>query len=262
MRTDDIFRVTTGGRIHLRVTGDPAGQPLFLMHSAGRSSCEFDALAALLGGRFHVVAWDMPGHGDSDRRRSHLSIQDHARLAMELCGALFARPAVIGGSSIGAALAVAIGASHGAAVAGLVPIELPLNRDGTWWRDNWAMVEAMFSFPDEPIEQVRSRFRNVTPDLALRLRMDRHKSGASNMMDVLWAGRESADDVPDQIRALQKPALFINGDRGVAPGAVEMLPGLNPAVELAIIADSGHFPQTDDPQAVAGAINRWADQKL
>ncbi|MHA3791789.1 alpha/beta fold hydrolase [Sphingomonas sp. YL-JM2C] len=249
---DDIFLQSRFGRVHCRVTG--SGRPLFLMHSAGRSAHEFDALARLLAGRFRVVVWDMPGHGDSDRPQGHVTLPDFADLAVELACSLGERP-ILGGGSVGAAIALAATAGPRAAeLGGIVAIEMPLSRDAGWWAANWPMIETMFGCPEEPEARARTRFRDWSPDFAARLAIDRHKAGSHAMMDLLWAGRDDADHVQPRIRALALPALFVNGDRGVAPEAATLLPSLHPAAVLRIVADSGHFPHSDDPQAVARAI--------
>lgn len=248
---EDVFYKTSRGRVHCRESG--RGQRLLLMHSNGRSAYEFDTLAEAIGDRLRVVAWDMPGHGDSDRVTTHMSVSDLAALAVEI-GARDGEKPFVGGSSIGATIALAAGALHPDAVAGLVVIELPISRDGRWWRDNWPLVETMFGCPEEPAELVSRRYRTVPPELMTRLRIDRHKAGGHAMMQVLWAGRADADKTRSRIADLRVPALFLNGDKGLATDAAALLSELNPAARLAVVPDSGHFPQTDDPQSSAEAI--------
>lgn len=250
---EDRFYATTKGRIHTRETG--GGPTVFLMHSNGRSAYEFDDLAGELASQFRVVSWDMPGHGDSDRATTHLSVADLAALAVETAIMAGAPRPVIAGSSIGATVALAAGVFHADAIGGIAAIELPLSRAGAWWRDNWPLVETMFGCPDEPADLVARRYRNVSPEFARRLRIDRHKAGGAAMMQVLWAGRTDADATLDRIAALQVPTLFVNGGRGLATDAGELLPRLNPDIRLTVVPDTGHFPQSDDPVAVAAAIS-------
>jgi pimeloyl-ACP methyl ester carboxylesterase len=255
--TKDVFKESRYGRLHLRVTGE--GRPLFLMHSVARSGQEFDALATELQNEFRVVAWDMPGHGDSDPILRHITVSAYADLAADLIKDMFGEnKPIVGGSSFGAMLSLALGARHPDAAVAILPIEMPLGRDEAWWRANWSMVETLFGLPDEDEERTRARFRKWSPELAMRLRLDRFRAGPRAIMDVLWAGREESDGVPGWVRSLRMPTLFVNGDRGVAPKARELLADFNPAVRLTMIGDSGHFPQTDDPVAVAAAIRDWA----
>ncbi len=249
---EDTFYATAHGRVHCRETG--AGRPLFLMHSNGRSAYEFDDVAVALATRFRVISWDMPGHGDSDRARTHLGVSDLAALAVDIARRGSDDPPIIGGSSIGATVALAAGVELAHTVAGIVAIELPLDRGLRWWEDNWFHVETMFGCPEEAPELVARRYRTVPPALASRLRIDRHKAGGAAMMQVLWAGRAVADATRDRVAALSVPSLFVNGDRGLATDAGDVLPRLNATARLAVVGDSGHFPQTDDPRAVAAAI--------
>lgn len=249
---EDRFHATAHGRIHCRETG--SGPPLLLMHSNGRSAYEFDEVAVALADRFRVISWDMPGHGDSDRARTHLSVEDLAALAVEIAGRDSDQRPVIGGSSIGATVALAAGVEHPDAVAGIIAIELPLGRGQRWWEEHWLHVETMFGCPEEPPEMVARRYRAVPSALAARLRIDRHKAGGAAMMQMLWAGRAVADATRDRITALSVPSLFVNGDHGLATDAGQVLPQLNATARLSVVGDSGHFPQTDDPHAVAAAI--------
>lgn len=53
-------------RIHFRDWGDPAKPPLVIVHGLRDHSHSFDDLARGLVDRFHVLALDLRGHGDSE----------------------------------------------------------------------------------------------------------------------------------------------------------------------------------------------------
>jgi pimeloyl-ACP methyl ester carboxylesterase len=53
-------------RIHFRDWGDPANPPLVIVHGLRDHSHSFDDLARGLLDRFHVLALDLRGHGDSE----------------------------------------------------------------------------------------------------------------------------------------------------------------------------------------------------
>lgn len=53
-------------RIHVRDWGDPAKPPLVIVHGLRDHSHSFDELARGLVDRFHVLALDLRGHGDSE----------------------------------------------------------------------------------------------------------------------------------------------------------------------------------------------------
>ena len=60
-----------------------------------------EAVAPLLAKHFRVIAWDMPGHGDSDRIARHYSVEEHAKALAALMTALKIKAAHISGASIG-----------------------------------------------------------------------------------------------------------------------------------------------------------------
>ena len=64
------------GRQHSKEAG--SGEPLILIHTNGASAWQYAEVFPLLLTRFHVLAWDMPGHGDSDPIQRHYSVEDYA----------------------------------------------------------------------------------------------------------------------------------------------------------------------------------------
>ena len=64
MHASDRFAETRMGRIHYLEAGE--GPVLMLMHSNGASAYEYEFVIDELAKRYRVIAWDMPGQGDSD----------------------------------------------------------------------------------------------------------------------------------------------------------------------------------------------------
>lgn len=64
MHAQDSFVVTQRGRIHFLEAG--SGPPLILAHSNGGSAHEYEFVMDALAMKYRVIAWDMPGHDDSD----------------------------------------------------------------------------------------------------------------------------------------------------------------------------------------------------
>ena len=55
-----------GLRLHVAEWGDPAAEPVLLLHGFYDHVHAFDLLAPLLAERFRVVAYDARGHGESE----------------------------------------------------------------------------------------------------------------------------------------------------------------------------------------------------
>src|SRR5579872_5378260 len=60
--------VVDGASIAYRMLGDPAGRSIVLVHGGAAHSRWWDHIAPLLNNGWRVVAVDLSGHGDSDRR--------------------------------------------------------------------------------------------------------------------------------------------------------------------------------------------------
>jgi hypothetical protein len=112
------FADTSHGRIHYLASG--AGFPLVLFGPAGKSAHVFDPLIAQLGSRFHVLAMDLPGHGQSHPMAARFSIEDLADEMLEALAAAGIGRAHFFGLHTGNKLCAAIAARHPTRVEKLV----------------------------------------------------------------------------------------------------------------------------------------------
>jgi hypothetical protein len=74
----DSFVTVNGLRIHYVDWGNPRATPLILIHGLDRVARTFDHLVPHFTARYHVIAMDMRGHGDSGwdpQGRYH--VEDH-----------------------------------------------------------------------------------------------------------------------------------------------------------------------------------------
>ncbi|MEV1291046.1 alpha/beta fold hydrolase [Pseudonocardia sp. NPDC049635] len=95
-----------GARIRVRESGDPAGEPVLLLHGIGRSLEDWDPQHELLAG-YRVIAADLAGFGYSGRapgRASLASLADTALATLDALGET--RPAHVMGNSLGGAVAL------------------------------------------------------------------------------------------------------------------------------------------------------------
>ena len=255
----DGFADTPFGRIHYLEQG--RGPALLMLHSNGASAHEYRPAMALLSQPFRVIAWDMPGQGDSEPLTRHMTMADYSRAAMALLDALSIKSATVLGSSVGSSIAADVALSHPDRVDAAVIVEIPLGRDGAWWEANWTMVERMFSIPQDSFEAVSRRYKALTPQGYDRLMVDRHKAGRA-MMDVMWAGRAWSDRLEEILSSISIPVLFLLGEKGVAAPVSDRFLKLAPAASLTIIPDCGHFPLTDDVEASVAAILAFSQAQV
>jgi pimeloyl-ACP methyl ester carboxylesterase len=117
-----------GARIHYRRWGSPERPGLVLVHGGAAHSGWWDHVAPLLAGEYCVVALDLSGHGDSDRReryemdtwaREVLGVAEESRLA---------DPPIVVAHSMGGWVGITVAAEHGNSIAGLILLDSMVTR--------------------------------------------------------------------------------------------------------------------------------------
>lgn len=104
------------------------GPPLLLLHGAGRSLADWDAVVPLLTPYHRVVAADLPAHGHSGVGAGEPWTFDAAVAAVEETLRAYDVPeAILVGHSLGGMLAAVYAERHPGVTAGVV------NLDGVWW---------------------------------------------------------------------------------------------------------------------------------
>ncbi|TNC53044.1 alpha/beta fold hydrolase [Rubellimicrobium rubrum] len=68
-------------------------------------------------------------------------------------------------------------------------------------------------------------------------------------------------DQQDTLRGLNRPALILSGaqDRLVPPKRAHLMAELMPHARLELIADAGHLPTLEQPEATNAALRRWLE---
>jgi pimeloyl-ACP methyl ester carboxylesterase len=250
MNNIEYFLSTPSGRIHCLEQGE--GPPLLLLHSNGCSVHEYDQVLPLLARQFRCIVWDLPGHGDSEPARGHVSIRQYAAATVEVLDALGLERAHVCGASIGGFICMAVGLAWPERVASLTIVEAAL-RTPEEWAAQWPRIEAMFAIAQQSSEEVAPRLRDLTPPLLARWNIDRAKAGGWRMVDAMWAIREY--DALGELARLRVPCAIVMGDRGpVIGGRLRYEQALRTA-PIRVIAEAGHFPMIDAPQEFARAVH-------
>jgi pimeloyl-ACP methyl ester carboxylesterase len=92
------------GQMHYRIEGN--GEPLLLLHSAVRSSAEYNRAIPFLSKNFRVIAIDFLGHGESDPAPYQYQLLDHAQTVISFMNSLNIKRATIVGHNLGSEVAL------------------------------------------------------------------------------------------------------------------------------------------------------------
>jgi 3-oxoadipate enol-lactonase len=247
---DRFAKTRTYGRIHYRELG--SGEPLILMHTNGGSAYQHDPVAPLLAGKFRVISWTMPGHGDSDPLPRHYSIEDYAAALAELMEALNIKRAHVGGESVGGSITAAFASKYPERTISAMLIETPC-RSFDDWGARWGHTEGNFGLPMQNEGQVKERVANVDAALLQRWNIDRCKAGAKTMVGVMWAIRDF--DVKGAAASITVPATILYGRRGPTIADQDTFKKVAPKIPIRYFENSGHFPMFDEPAAFAKTIS-------
>jgi magnesium chelatase accessory protein len=60
------FAIVGGRQVHYLEWGHRGLPPVLALHGGGQTAYMYEELGAALGERYHLLAPDLPGHGDSD----------------------------------------------------------------------------------------------------------------------------------------------------------------------------------------------------
>lgn len=245
------FVETPRGRIHYRRAG--SGPPLLLLHSNGMSWHEFGAVLPMLVDDFDVIAWDMPGQGDSDPIPWRSSVADLADLAHHLIIALRLEKPMVVGSSVGACIASSLGVRYSESIRAIALLEFQIGGPA-WFAEHWPLVEAMFSTPTMTREAVQNRLVTTLDDRTLaRWNIDRNKAGSRGMLGVMWALREY--DIAGVLDSLELPTVAVFGSQGPTVQSAGAMSGRDTRrIEIETISRCGHFPGFDRPDALADIL--------
>jgi pimeloyl-ACP methyl ester carboxylesterase len=111
LRFDNV-RLATGVRVQYAVQGDPAGEPVILLHGYSDSWFSWSRVLPLFPTNWRVYALDQRGHGESDQPTGGYGMRDLAADVVAFMDARDIRRATIVGHSMGG-----IVAQHVAAIA-------------------------------------------------------------------------------------------------------------------------------------------------
>ena len=245
----DSFATTASGRIHYLEAGE--GEPLLLLHSNGCSAHEYEHVIATLSVKRRVIAWDMPGHGDSEPLCKHWAIEDYADASVALMDSLGIEKASVAGSSVGGTICVDLGVRYPDRFEWVMLVETPI-RSLQDWLDGWAGIDTNFGIPNQTFEQIAKRFHALTPEKLERWNCDRNKAGAKTMVGVMWALRDY--DILSSLTQLHGKSAVIYGDFGPTIAGAAHFEKMLPDAPSVVLENCGHFPMFDNPQAFVKAL--------
>jgi pimeloyl-ACP methyl ester carboxylesterase len=270
-----------GTEVFYREGGDEAATVLLLLHGFPSSSAQYQSLMERLEDRYHVIAPDYPGFGQSAPLEGPTTFDRLADVIEAFADAKGLERFSLYMFDFGSPVGFRLATRHPERVEGLVLQNGNAYEEGLgpnmqalkpYWQDRSANEAAIRGFLE--LDATRSQYLDgvtdattVNPDLwELDQRYLELPGRDQVMLDLLYDYRTNVDLYPqwhEYLRVNQPPALLAWGrnDQFFPPeGARAYLRDL-PEAELHLL-DTGHFATATHPGEIAGLITAFLDARV
>ncbi|MFE1795892.1 alpha/beta fold hydrolase [Streptomyces sp. NPDC059517] len=259
--------VVDGARITYRAWG-PTGRPgVVLVHGAGAHAGWWDHLGPLLADTHRVVALDLSGHGDSDRRPAYSLDRWAAEVACVAGESGIVGPAVLVGHSLGGFVTLRTAELSAPAVAGVVAVDPPVRRvrpeDLVRRARRAAAVLRRYADHGEAAARWRpSPAQAVLPYVAAHVAhtsVRRFDDGWSWKFDPRTHRRPEVE--LDTWSTASRPVVLVRAEHGLLSAEMADLlrRRLGPLAVTTDIAGAGHHIMLDRPLALVETVRRARD---
>jgi pimeloyl-ACP methyl ester carboxylesterase len=264
----DRYADVNGLRLHYLDWGGEGKQPLIMLHGIGRVAHTFDHIAPHFAGKYHVIAVDMRGHGDSgwDPKGAYL-VEDYTKDIEALAAQLHLRNIVIWGNSTGGRVAQVFAGLHPELVAAVISEDVGPERpreiaDGFTSRlkredeKGWASEDELLASLKGP--------NSRTPDDVLKAYVH---YGSKKRPDgrVIWKRDPAIGNgfVPTElwrfVSQIKSPIIYILGGRSaIVPAATQTeLKRALPQAQIVTIPDVGHYPSEENTKDFLAIVDKF-----
>lgn len=262
--------LVNGVRLHFLDWG-ANGPPLLLIHGLDRHAHTFDHIAPHFASRFHVIAVDMRGHGDStwDPEGRYL-VEDYVRDIESLVQQLQLRNIVIWGNSTGGRVAQVFAGLHPDLVTHMISEDVGPERPRQI-ADSYGrrVSEAQTGWASEA--QLVEQLRKSNPGMPEANIATYVRYGTMRSLDgrIIWkrdpkvADGFVVTDLWDSVSRITAPALYIIGGRStIVPAETqERLKKTLPRVRLVTIPGVGHYPSDEKADEVLSLVDAFLQER-
>jgi pyruvate dehydrogenase E2 component (dihydrolipoamide acetyltransferase) len=257
-----------GLRLFQLVAGPAKAQRLVFLHGLSGSQSTWQVVLGDLANRYRVAAFDLPGHGQSDKPDQASTDYGVSSQASTVAAALKSSdlaPAIVIGHSLGGAIALRIALDHPDMVQGLVLV----NSAGLGSDVNPALPVLMERKPGP--DTARAMLQLFFADQSWVLDRGVNEMAHGQLAEGGWAAQRATAsaafsedrqtiDITDRLADVSAPTLIVWGakDRVFPVDHAVTAAGIMPDATLRLLPNIGHVPQVEAASELARAIDRFA----
>ncbi|KQZ82923.1 3-oxoadipate enol-lactonase [Mesorhizobium sp. Root157] len=250
-----------GTTLHFSHRPSKASRHVVFINSLGTDFRIWTDVVERLAGNVSTLAYDKRGHGLSDIGVSPYSIEDHVDDLVGLIDRLGIRQVVLCGLSVGGLVALGFYKRRPEMVDGILLCDTA-HKIGTaeGWNARIATVEK------SGMEAITDGILKVWFTPAFHTQRKAELAGYRNMLArqavAGYAGTCAAlrdADYTQTARSLSVPALCLAGDQdgSTPPDLVRSMADLIPGSRFEVVANAGHIPCVEQPEALTGLIRTF-----
>ena len=253
-----------GVRLHYREWGERGAPDLLLIHGWATTSLVWHDVAEALSDRYHVVAPDNRGNGESDLPGTGYLLRDYAEDVRQLIRALGLRKPAFVGNSWGANVGTYVAAEHPEVISRAV-LEDPVF---------WKMVDAFVTIVPQIIarrdrteDEVRAEAlaRGLSPGQAEREVYLKDHFAPEAIRQISTANRDWAIKCDDFLARVAVPTLLLvaDSDAGgyITPEELEHhRRAASPEVRFRLWEGVGHLMHGADPERFVREVREFLDE--
>ena len=273
------FVVIEGRQVHYLEWGPTGAPPVLAMHGGGQTAYMFEELGNALRANRHVIAVDLPGHGDSTELDNPMdfSRQRLAATVPPLLAEFGVGPVSIVGASLGGIIALTVAAEHArswsraivlidvghrleeAGVRRIVefmgaPRVLRIARGGV------GRCRCVHARPSEPNPERLRRNLRQRPDGRWVWKHNLGAVSADRIDDVDWQ-YDIVDGLGEDAAKVTVPVMVLRGAKSdvLSSDGAEEIAQLLPDGRLVEVHNAGHLAAGDNPESTVSLITSFLD---
>lgn len=275
--------IESGARVHFRDEGNPAGQPVVLIHGSNASLHTWEAWRERLGDDYRIITLDLPGHGLTGRvPDDDYSAEGFTTVIDAVVNHVGVSRFVLGGNSMGGGATWRYALAHPEKVSAMILIDASGPRQ--WRREQSVATDSdqssrpiAFTLLGKP--WFRALMRYVDPYLLTKqgvmaahnnspvvdqALIDRYyelsiREGTRDATLSRFASYGDAANEAVDITVLTQPTLILWGvEDGLIPVSVaDRFDDVLPHSRKILYEDVGHIPMEEIPDRSAGDVREF-----
>jgi pimeloyl-ACP methyl ester carboxylesterase len=280
------------GPVHYIDYGGDGNPPILMVHGLGGSALNWMAVGPELAKRYHAIAVDLAGFGQTPLYHRSATVMANAQLLHDFIEKVVGEPVSLMGNSMGGHIAIIEAADHPRWVTELTLVDaavgIPVRRQHPVMLGLVAAIsipglaEAFFERrlqvlgPERLVQQTLalvcadpSRVDPKVVEAHVQLTRERNRLAGQNSRAFLQASRSIGLRMADprfwiRVRRVTAPTLVIHGsrDRVIPLAAARELIRRRPDWKLRVLDGVGHVPMMETPDLFLSVLFEWLAYRI